>query len=127
MLKIPTSSDPFYTQITTLDGTDYLLDFRFNSREVVWYLSISLTDGTEIIRGIKLVSNFPLLQKMVDASSPFGELIVVAYGPDDSPAGLYDLGIGERCELTYFEKAELPGDPEPWRTRLLATRGSNAA
>lgn len=121
---IPTSSDPFYTQTTTLDGTDYILEFRFNSREECWYLKLSLTDATTLIEGVKVVSNWPLLQKLVDARGPFGELVALAYGPDDSPAGLTELGIGQRVELTYFTKAEVPAGAETWRTQLLPARGA---
>ena len=31
----------FWDQITTLDGVPYLLSFRYNSREKVYYLSIA--------------------------------------------------------------------------------------
>jgi hypothetical protein len=108
MNSIPTSDDIFYTQITTLDGSDYLLEFRFNTREGVWYLQISLTDGTLLATGIKLVSNWPLLQKFADPRMPPGELMALAQGPDDSPAGQEELGIGLRVELTYFSHDELP-------------------
>ena len=108
MIQIPTVSDMFYTQITTLDGTDYLLEFRFNTRENCWYLIVSLADSTQLAGGIKLVSNFPLLQKYADSRMPPGELLVLAPSSDASPPGRFDLGTGLRCQLVYLTKAEVP-------------------
>ena len=108
MIQIPTSSNVFYNQITTLDGTDYILEFRFNARENVWYLIVSLTDSTVLAGGIKLVSNFPLLQKYADSRMPPGEMIVMAPSSDDSPPGQFELGAGLRCQLFYLSKSEVP-------------------
>lgn len=108
MFLIPTDTAgrPFYSQTTTLDGTDYLLEFRFNSRELCWYLQVS-NGGTVFAQGIKLVSNFRLIQKYSSASMPPGELVAVAPVTDDSPAGLNDLGIDLRVKLVYYTKAEM--------------------
>jgi hypothetical protein len=115
MVIIPTFSNPYYTQTTVIDGTPYLLEFRFNFREQVWYLDISLADGTVLALGIKLVSNFRLLQKYADSRMPPGEIVAIAYGSNDSPAGLDELGLGLRVELTYLEVADMPNMPEGWR------------
>ena len=108
MISIPTDTNlSFWQQITTLDGTDFQLEFRYNQREDVYYLSISLTDGTALATGIKLVSNYRLLQAYSSSLMPPGELIAVASGADDSPAGLGELGLGQRVELTYYTQAEM--------------------
>ncbi len=103
---IPTpQGSPFTTQITTIDGTDYKLSFSFNFRELAWYMGMALTDGTVLASGIKLVSNYFLLQKYADDRLPPGELVAVAMGADDSQAGINDLG--GRVQLLYLFKNEL--------------------
>lgn len=108
ILAIPTSSDPFYTQITRLDGVAYELSFRFNQRELAWYLSIALEDGTELARGIKIVVGIDLLRRRKhDLRLPQGLLVAVTNTNDDSPPGLADLGIDRRVTLTYSLEADL--------------------
>lgn len=99
---IATFSDPLYTQLVPLDGTNYGLTFRFNEREVCWYLHIASEEGDQLADGIKLVCNWPLLVRFGDPNLPPGELIAAALGPDVSPPGLLELGEGLRAELTYF-------------------------
>ena len=114
MILIPTSSDVFYTQITQLDGVDYLLDFRYNDRENSWRFSIALTDNTPLATGIKIVTNYPLLQKYADDRLPAGEIFCITSGDDSNPAQ-NDLGIGKRCLLVYYSKSEFPTGFEGWR------------
>lgn len=117
MFLIPTDTGLlFWQQITTLDGTDYLLEFRFNSREQVYYLMVSLTDGTLLAQGIKLVCSYPLLQAYNDDRFPLGELIVLPDATSDGPPGLGELGIGQRCQLVYVTAAEIQAAGwDPWR------------
>ncbi len=117
MFQIPTDTGvPFWTQITTLDGTDYLLRFRYNEREACYYLQIQLPDLTVLAQGIKLVSNFRLLQSYPDPRIPRGELYCMATGNDDSPAAFGELGIGRRVELTYQSQAEMrAANQDAWR------------
>ena len=106
---------PYWDQTTTLDGISYLLQFRYNTRESVYYLSISSADGRiDYALGIKLVQSTFLLRPF---PTPPGEMMVVAATLDDSPPRLGDLADGARCTLLYIPKADLfaPGntvDPE---------------
>lgn len=110
MKTIPTDDTgvPYYSEIVTLTGVPYLLEFRYNFREECWYLQMGSTDGVIYAQGIKLVANFPLLQRFSSPNMPPGEIVCLALGPVDSPPNLYDLGV--RCELLYLEKGELPGN-----------------
>lgn len=116
-LIIPTDTTAlFWTQTTTLDGVAYLLTFRYNSREACYYLTIaSADDSVTYAQGVKLVSNFPLLQTYGD--NPPGELWAVSFSTsDDSPARLGELGPDQRVALMYVEAADLvAGGSEPWR------------
>ncbi len=107
MFTIPTSSDPFYTQVSDFDGVNYNLQFRYNQREECWYLSIADDIGNDIVNGVKIVCSIPLLRRFSDTRLPPGELIAAVNGPDDSPPSLTELGAGLRVELHYVPIAEI--------------------
>lgn len=110
---------PFWTQSTTLDGVSYLLSFFYNQREDVYYMTIADTTGATLCGGVKLISNWPLLSGFIDPHMPPGELIAMALGTDQSPAGLGELGIGQRVQLTYFTQAEVQASGlEVWRSAI---------
>lgn len=106
VLLVDTSSDPFYTQTTNFEGTDYLLEFRFNQRESDWRMSISQQDGT-LLASFKIVCSMPMLRRFTDPRLPPGELIAVSNTNDISPPGLNDFGLNQRVTLTYFESTGL--------------------
>lgn len=101
---VPTSDDPFYLQRTSLEGVDYTFEFFWSTRESCWYLDLSTFDDVEIVSGLKLICNTPLLYRLASATRPPGELIVISKTDDDSPPGLEDLieDTG-RCSLLYVE------------------------
>jgi hypothetical protein len=82
-----------FNYIVDLDGTDFRLDFQFNSREGFWYFNLLDIDGNIIRSSLKVVSNFPLLRLFVDRTRPLGELISIdtRYYPSDP--GLEDLNV----------------------------------
>lgn len=104
-LLIPTSPGvPYFTQKTRLDGRDFLLRFAYNERAERFSLSIFDESEQPILRGLWLVTNWPLLRRYrADIRLPPGELMVVDLSGDGSPPTLDELGEGKRCELTYFE------------------------
>jgi hypothetical protein len=104
--RIPvTSSAPLYEQRTTLDGQDYIFTFYYNARDFSWYFDIADQDGEAISAGVRVVVDWDLLKRVVDARRPPGLLVA----NDLSGAGL-DPGaddFGSRVELLYFEAAEV--------------------
>lgn len=99
------STDLFWAQTTTLDGVAYLLTFRYNSRESAYYLSVASADDTvTYVQGIKIVSNYPLLQSY---PTPPGELVCVSFSADDDPPALGEMGDSLRCTLFYIEQADV--------------------
>ena len=58
-----------------LDGTDFQLNFQYNSREGFWYFDLLDTEGTMLRSGIKVVSNYLLLRLFKARTRPAGELI----------------------------------------------------
>lgn len=102
---IPTSNaEPLYTQITSLDGADYVLTFALNSRDSKWYLDVADQDGDPIIQGLKLVEGWDLLHRCVDPRKPQGLLAlqdVTGQGADPGPDDL-----GTRVVLRYYPVGE---------------------
>lgn len=103
---IRTFDDPFYSMTVALDGSDYLFEFRYNQREDCWYFNLSLTDGTLLVAGVKVVCNRPLLKRFVDTRLPPGTLVAFANTNDDAPPGLTELGEDRRVTLVYAPKGE---------------------
>lgn len=107
VMALRTFDDPFYTMTVPLDGSDYMLEFRYNQRENAWYFSVSLTDGTLLAAGIKVVCNRSLLSRFADTRLPPGILLAYANTTDASTPGMGELGQGLRATLTYFDAAEV--------------------
>lgn len=102
-LTIPTSpDDPFYTQTSELDGVDYILIFRYNQREKCFYLSLQTSEEIEIVSGLKLVCDVPLLAFHRNANTPAGELFIFSAETNTDPPDIGELGEGKRCTLVYF-------------------------
>lgn len=111
LLVIPTTQGtPFYTLRTRLDGREYILHFAWNQREERWYLTIADQEDVSLVAGLKLITNHPLLRfYQANPEVPPGELVVHDLTNDGTPPGLDDLGIGLRCELTYYAVTEAGG------------------
>lgn len=103
---IRTFEDPFYTMTVALDGSDFFFDFRYNQREDRWYFDIALTDGTMLVRGVKVVCGIPLLRKFADTRLPLGSIVALPNTPDNTAPGLLELGDGKRVTLLYFDASE---------------------
>lgn len=100
---IPTFPDePFYSQVTDLDGRSYVLEFQHELRFDRWRLTINDGEGNALLDGIVLVPGVDLLKPYVYLDTlPPGLLQVVTTGDDDTAPGLGELGSGRRCELVY--------------------------
>lgn len=109
LIVIPTSPGvPYFRQKTKLEGRDFILDFAYNQRIARWYLSIFDDEETSLVRGLKLVTNWPLLRHYrYDTRLPPGELMALAQDGSHAPPELDELGEGKRVELCYLESADL--------------------
>lgn len=104
MQLIPTTSDPYYSQRVRMSGVDYLLRFRWNSRQELWRLDMLTDEEEPLVLGFALVCGVPLLEYYRHINGvPPGELMAVSSVADISPAGLNELGEGKRVELYYLE------------------------
>lgn len=100
-VEVPVSLDvPLYTERVTLDGQEYLLRFDWNGREGRWYLDIGDVSENWIVRGVKLIADWPLLRRCVDPRRPPGTLMAVDFSGAGEPPSLSDLG--RSVKLIYF-------------------------
>jgi hypothetical protein len=104
------SGKAFTSWRVTLDGAEFVITLSWSQREAKWYLGLLDQDENPILRGVKVVADYPLLTLAHwDARCPTGEL--VAY--DTSGQGLdphfADMGDGTaRVQLYYIPQDELP-------------------
>ncbi len=104
MMLIDTLTDgtTAYDQRVELDGEEWLLTFRWNSRIDRWFFSIAGLDGVQRLTGAAVSLSIPLNRRSV--SGPPGVFVALSESGDDPP-GLLDLG--GRVKLYYIEKSDL--------------------
>ena len=101
---IPTSRiESDYPQTSVLDGTVYLLHFRWNERSGHWFLTMSDLEGNRLITGRKVCTRTPWAQHETIDGAPPGKLWPWTVEADDSDPGLRDLG--SRVFLLYTDEA----------------------
>lgn len=76
-----------------LDGTNFRLNFQFNSREKFWYFNLLDMGGTVLRSGVKIVSNYMLLRLFRARTRPLGELMSVDSRDQPGDPGLADLNV----------------------------------
>jgi hypothetical protein len=102
-LLVPTFAQADYTQRMTLDGRVFTLHFTWNQREEAWYLALLDEADVEVISGVKIIANWPLLDfSKYDPRLPDGEFIAFDLTGNGSNPGYDDFGIGKRVELNYY-------------------------
>lgn len=88
-----------------LDGVRYTLRVYYVFREQSWTLDILTDRGTDILTGIKLVPDWPLISRYQVANKPPGEFYAVDTSGQGRPAGRDDFGRTRRVRLRYVEAA----------------------
>ena len=82
LYKIPIDNTIGAQNLTvTMFGETFVLFIRWNIRNQCWYMNLSKQDGTSLVDGIKLVTNYLLLNQYSDSGSedfPKGDLILVS-------------------------------------------------
>jgi len=103
--KIPADSSTGLSRFkftTTLDGVDFILRFRWNTRIELWVMDIFDADENEINMSIPLMVNTNVIKKYKSNSMPQGTMILFDTSGTDEECGFDELG--DRCVLLY-EKA----------------------
>ena len=102
-------SIPNYRVGTVLDGTQYLIDVRWNGRASTWFMDFYQADETPIRMGIAIVLGVILNGLCVDPAFPPGAMVAIDTSNQDLDAGLDDLGT--RVVVAYFPVADILAAP----------------
>ncbi len=105
LVVVPTLKDvDGYVQKTSLEGRDFSLYFRHNSRLGRWFVDVYDQDQVPIMLGVRCVANWSLGRLTVDPRKPPGTLIVVdrEVGAAKDPSKC-NLGETGRFALMYAE------------------------
>lgn len=94
-----------YSMRANLGGKYFGLEFTWNARDSSWWLQLS--DSTGALLGTrKLVCAFPLFATSANPAMPYGDLVVVDLSGNNGNPGLQELGIGQRCVLTFTDAGD---------------------
>ncbi len=92
-----------------LDTETYKLRFSWND-EGFWILDFRGSDGKDLVRGIKVVPNFPLLEqyRRIATDLPRGELLAVVVNEDkeESQRIPRDGFISEKYSFIYVAESD---------------------
>lgn len=103
VVEIPVRNDlEAYSFTIELDGTNYVLSFRFNVRMDRWAMDIAKTDGTVVLAGVVLETGVDLTGRYVSDSLPPGRFLAYDESGQGMNAGRYDLG--DSVKLLYEEQ-----------------------
>lgn len=95
-----------WSQLTTLDGRVYLLEFEWSSRAAHWFISLSTSEGDPIATGVKVVADWPLFRLASwDDRAPPGAVVALDTSGESRDPGFADLG--DRVVLVYYDEEEL--------------------
>ena len=102
IFEIPVRSDlPAYKFQINLEGTVFILRFRFNTRLDRWVMDVQDVNEDRIVTGIPMLTNLPLLDRYQDERLPLGRFTVIdETGNNRNPPR---EGFGEDFKLLYRE------------------------
>lgn len=61
-ITLPLYSDPDYNYAVNLQGNSYILDFKYNSRAGLYFLSLLTAENVPLVEGVALVPSYELMQ-----------------------------------------------------------------
>jgi len=98
-------SVPSYRVATTLAGTQYVLDVRWNGRAAAWYMDLLQEDTTPIALGIKIVLGRFIGIRVTDPAFPPGIIMASDLSGAGIDATLDD--IGTRVAVYFYTLEEI--------------------
>lgn len=99
------ASAPNYRVGTTIEGVQYLLDVRWDSRAAAWFLDVLDVEAIVIAAGLKLCLGVIIGRRCADPRFPAGGILVSDLSGDGLDATLGDLG--SRVKVYHYTVAEL--------------------
>jgi len=107
MIILPTRTDVARYYFTTqLDNVTFRLNFEWNDRAGGWFMDVYDASDVLLLSGVRIVVNYPFMNKYRDARLPEGMLEAIDTSDEDLDPGLKDLG--DRVKLVYTPAADLP-------------------
>ncbi len=97
---------PHARMTTTLDGTPYILDLRWNARAATWLLDVLADDETPIVHGLALVLGTLAGRRVADLRMP-GCFTVTDLSGQHRESTADDLG--SRVVVHFWPYSELVG------------------
>ena len=100
-----------FIQTVTCDDVPYKLHFSWNEDAKQWYFDVLQNDNTEIVRGISVVPNLPLLSFYRRSPLPLGEMMAVIVNQDEAEnqsVGRRDF-VNGKATFVYIPAGELYG------------------
>lgn len=88
----------------TLDGTVFYLHMSWNSAAKYWVMGIQNAEGTDLINGVMVRPNYPLLLQFRSRIMPLGDLYVFNSG--ESTISRESFVNGEAV-LMYMDESDL--------------------
>lgn len=102
-----------FAESVVLDSSLYRLRFNWNDTSKSWTMDVCTNDNADIVRGISVVPNFPLLNTYRRIKTlPSGELMAIVTNTDIKGIGRKDFVTG-KATLVYMPKEELRNALEP--------------
>lgn len=107
MITISTIDANSFVESVILDSILYRIRLNWNDDGKYWTLDVCNNDNSELVRGIVVVPNFPLLHAYRRIKGlPPGELLAVVPSASISDIGRKDFTNG-KARLIYMPKEEL--------------------
>jgi hypothetical protein len=104
--QLQTSTElAYYSQTVELDGSTFLLVFRWNARREYWSVDIFDVDGNPIALARKILVDVDLVKQRHHAGAPAGVLFAWESKDQKEKPGVDELG--SRVLLLYLEESEL--------------------
>lgn len=63
-IALPLYSDDDYNYAVNLQGNSYVLDFKYNSRAGLYFLSLLTAENIPLVQGVALVPTFPIMKDL---------------------------------------------------------------
>ena len=108
MVKISLMDANDFVETALLDGETYKLHFAWNDTSKAWTVDVRDNHGKDIVRGIRIVPNLPLLHQTQRNGLPKGELMAVFVNYSRSECqtvGRQDF-LNGRASLVYISEGE---------------------
>lgn len=103
--QIPFKPFPNFFEEITLNNVPYIFSFYWNNRGEFWTMDITDREKNEIIRGVKLVNNYELLEMFSNDKLPDGKLWVIDLMQTMDNITYDDL-INGKCVLIFDDGTE---------------------